>query len=184
MRRSLALIAAAALLVAGCAGPRAAPDYFMAEPAPYLLDSGDRMRVVVFGQDNLSASFAVDPSGDISMPLIGQVPARGRSTETLAADITARLRNGYVRNPDVSVEIEAYRPFFILGEVAQAGQYPYVSGLTAETAVAVAGGFTPRAVKHSVEITRNIGGEVFRVVVPATTPVRPGDTITVRERWF
>jgi polysaccharide export outer membrane protein len=155
----------------------------LAEP-PYTLDSGDRLRVVVFGQENLSNSYSVDAGGFITMPLIGAVPARDRTTAALASAIAAKLRNGYVREPHVAVEIEAYRPFFILGEVTAPGQYPYVANMTAETAVAIAGGFTPRAWKKTVEVSRPEHGELYRGKVPLVSPVRPGDTIVVSERWF
>lgn len=151
---------------------------------PYTLDSGDRLRVVVFGQDGLTNSYVLDASGDIDMPLIGTVAARGLTTDQLSARIADLLRQGYVRDPHVAVEIEAYRPFFILGEVAQPGQYPYVANMTVETAVAIAGGFGPRGYKKSVTISRHYGGQTVRFQTPITAPVEPGDTIQVQERWF
>ena len=151
---------------------------------PYTLAAGDRVRVIVFGQDSLSNSFAVDSSGHIAMPLIGLVPARGRTPADLAREIEGRLRAGYVREPRVSVEIEAYRPFFVLGEVTTSGQYPYVNGMTVETAVAIAGGYTPRAARDYAELTRTQDDRTFTVNVPMVQPVRPGDTILVRERFF
>jgi polysaccharide export outer membrane protein len=172
-----------AVFLAGCAAPHVSAELDTSD-APYTIDSGDRLRITVFGQANLTANYTVDPAGNIAMPLIGAVPARGSTGAHLKKAIETRLRNGFIREPDVSVEIETYRPFFILGEVTRAGQYPFVAGLTAETAVAVAGGFTPRGVKSSVIITRRLAGEELRATVPMTTPIRPGDTITVRERWF
>jgi len=151
---------------------------------PYTLDSGDRLRIVVFGQDGLTNSYAVDASGHIDMPLIGSVLARGATTDELAARIAAKLRDGYVRDPHVAVEVEAYRPFFILGEVTAPGQYPYVANMTAETAVAIAGGFTPRAFRKTVVVTRTLNGQQMRMVVPLNCPLRPGDTVNVQERWF
>jgi polysaccharide export outer membrane protein len=153
------------------------------QPA-YTLDAGDRLRVVVFGQDGLTNSYIVGASGYISMPLIGQVMARGTTTDQLSARIAEKLKDGYVREPHVAVEIEAYRPFFILGEVTQPGQYPYVANMTAETAVAIAGGFTPRASRQTVTLTRSYNGQQMRVAVPLTYQLRPGDTVTVQERWF
>ena len=138
----------------------------------------------MFGQDSLSNSYAVDGSGNIAMPLIGLVKAEGHSTQALGQEIEARLRNGYLRQPRVSVEVEAYRPFFVLGEVTTAGQYPYVSGMTVQTAVAIAGGFSPRASKSSADLTRVVEGIPKTYTVPANFPVRPGDTITIRERFF
>ena len=154
-----------------------------AEPA-YTLDAGDKLRVVVFGQDGITNSYIVDAGGKVNMPLIGAVTARGQTNQQLAAAIAARLKQGFVREPHVTVEIETYRPFFILGEVTTPGQYPYVANLTAEIAIAIAGGFAPRADKKTVELTRKTGGHQVHVEVPLEYPVRPGDTILVKERWF
>src|SRR5437016_4930373 len=158
-----------------------APD----EP-PYTLDSGDRLRVVVFGQDGLTNSYTVAAGGQITLPLIGVVPARGATTEALARTIGDRLRRGYIREPHVAIEVESYRPFFVLGEVAFPGQYPYVPNMTVETAVAIAGGFTPRAYRWDVHIDRpaGAGGGRSRGSVPLLTRVRPGDTVIIKERWF
>jgi polysaccharide export outer membrane protein len=152
--------------------------------AAYHLDAGDKLRVVVYGQDGLTNTYAIDAGGSITMPLIGAVPARGRTTAGLAAEIGAKLRNGYIREPSVAVEIEAYRPFFILGEVAAPGQYPYVPNMTVESAVAIAGGFSPRAKRDVVTLTHPDPSGAMRVVVPLGTAVGPGDTIFVGERWF
>lgn len=152
--------------------------------APYVLGSGDRLRVIVFGQEGLTNTYAVDANGAVTMPLIGAVSARGLTGPELAQSIAARLRQGYIREPFVAVEIEAYRPFFILGEVANPGQYPYVANMTVETAVAIAGGFSPRAFKRTVKISRNINGLVTRGAAPLFYPIQPGDTINVGERWF
>jgi polysaccharide export outer membrane protein len=150
----------------------------------YRLDAGDRLRVVVFGQEGLTNSYAIDAGGSITMPLIGSVPARGRTPSGLAAEITAKLRHGYIREPSVSVEIESYRPFFILGEVAAPGQYPYIPNMSVESAVAIAGGFSPRARRDSVTLTHYDGSNTIRMVVPLGTGVGPGDTVMVGERWF
>jgi len=150
----------------------------------YGLDSGDKLRIVVFGQEGLSASYSVDTSGNITMPLIGAVRARGLTPAGLQRAVTAKLKNGYVREPHVAVEVEAYRPFFILGEVTLPGQYPYVPNMTVETAVAIAGGFTPRAFKHKIEISRQVNGLTERRVVSPNYPVRPGETVHIAERWF
>ena len=151
---------------------------------PYTLDSGDRLRIVVFGQDGLSNTYIVDVAGKIAMPLIGAVSARGCTTTQLARVIADKLRNGFVREPHVAIEVEAYRPFFILGEVIAPGLYPYVPNMTVETAVAIAGGFTPRAYRWDAEISRSQSGVTGRQKVPLIAPVRPGDTITITERWF
>jgi polysaccharide export outer membrane protein len=150
----------------------------------YTLDSGDKLRIVVFGQEGLTNSYVVDAGGNINMPLVGTLPARGVTTQQLASLITTRLKQGYVREPHVSVEVETYRPFFILGEVNNPGQYPYVANMTAEAAVAIAGGFSPRADKKKVELTRNAPGQQIHGQVPLNYPLRPGDTVVVKERWF
>jgi polysaccharide export outer membrane protein len=152
--------------------------------AGYRLDAGDKLRVVVYGQEGLTNTYTIDAAGSITMPLIGQVPARGRSPASLAAEIAGRLRNGFIREPSVAVEIESYRPFFILGEVQAPGQYPYVPNMTVESAVAIAGGFSPRAFRGTVRLRRNEGGQIYSGPVPLGFPVRPGDTITIQERWF
>jgi Polysaccharide biosynthesis/export protein/SLBB domain len=150
----------------------------------YTLDSGDRLRVVVFGQDGLTNSYVVDASGHIDMPLIGTVAARGLTTSQLSGRIADQLRQGFIREPHVAVEVEAYRPFFILGEVTQPGQYPYVANMTVETAVAIAGGFGPRGYHKTMIISRNFAGGTYRFEVPITYPLCPGDTVQVQERWF
>src|SRR5262245_16638434 len=157
--------------------PQAVPE------APYALDSGDRLRVVVFGQEGLTTSYSVDAGGNISMPLIGAVPARGLTPQQLAAQITAKLKQGYIREPHVAVEIEAYRPFFILGEVTYPGQYPYVANMSVETAVAIAGGFSPRAKRSAIDLSRPYMGQIIKGTVPPQTLVRPGHTHTIGERW-
>jgi len=154
------------------------------EDGPYTLDSGDKLRIVVFGQDTLSNNYTVDAQGTVSLPLVGAVEARGLTTSQLGSAIAGRLRSGYVRDPSVAVEIETYRPFFVLGEVTFPGQYPYVPNMTVENAIAIAGGFTPRAAKDKVSITRKVQGAPSRLVLPLRYPLRPGDTIEVSERWF
>jgi polysaccharide export outer membrane protein len=166
------------------------PAAYAAAPMPavhdvsYKLDAGDKLRVVVYGQDGLTNTYAIDAGGAITMPLIGSVPARGRTPGGLASEISAKLRNGYIRDPSVAVEIESYRPFFILGEVAAPGQYPYVPNMSVESAVAIAGGFSPRALRDRVTLTHTDNSGSMRVVVPLGTAVSPGDTVLVGERWF
>jgi len=166
----------------------AAPYGYASAPAndqqTYTLDSGDRLRIVVFGQDGITSSYTVDAGGNVNLPLVGSVPARGYGTQQLSQMIAERLKQGYVREPHVSVEVEAYRPFFILGEVTNPGQYPYVANMTAETAIAIAGGFAPRANKSKVELTRNAPGQQMHGDVPLGFQLRPGDTVVVKERWF
>lgn len=184
--RLLALLFGALLLV-GCQSsyPPQDPSTYKALVGPYRLDSGDRLRVVVFGQQDLSNTYLIDQAGYVSMPLIGAVAARGRTTQELEGDIAAKLKSGrFLRDPDVSVEVDRYRPFFIMGEVTNSGQYPFVTGMTVQTAVAIAGGFSPRAQRSDVDVTRQINGKVTTIRLLPTQPVFPGDTINVRERLF
>jgi polysaccharide export outer membrane protein len=201
MSRLRAVIASslAALALAGCmhrTGPvaKAQPQnsldamaYASPAMAPdlnYRLDSGDKLRVLVYGQEGLTNTYAIDAGGVVTLPLIGAVPARGQTPSGLAAAIAARLRNGFIREPSVAVEIESYRPFFILGEVAAPGQYPYVPNMSVESAVAIAGGFSPRAKRDQVILTRSNVSGMVRAAVPLGTPLNPGDTVLVGERWF
>jgi polysaccharide export outer membrane protein len=165
------------------AAPMPAP-MAVAYDSAYRLDAGDRLRIVIYGQEGLTNTYAIDAGGSITMPLIGAVRARGLTPAGLAAEISGKLRNGYIREPSVAVEIEAYRPFFILGEVAAPGQYPYVPNMSVESAVAIAGGFSPRARRDRVTLTHTDAGGSARVVVPLGTPISPGDTVLVGERWF
>lgn len=152
--------------------------------ATYLLDSGDRIRVFVYGQPNLTRTYPVDGAGFIAMPLIGTVKAQGLTTYDLAASITDLLGRDYVRDPEVAVEVVTYRPFNIIGEVRNAGQFPFQPGMTVETAVAVAGGFTPRADQRGFKITRKAGGAAAEIETMALDQVQPGDTVRVGERFF
>lgn len=185
-----AIVLCLVVLLAGCqstAGGRvqtALADGATPAEASYRLGTDDRLRMIVFGQDDLSNLYTVDGDGNISVPLIGLVNIMGMTTADVEQIVAARLRDGFIRNPDVSVEIQTYRPFYILGEVRAPGQYPFTSGLTAREAVAVAGGFTERAAQRRVAITRSINGEKMRRTVPADTMVMPGDTIEIRQRLF
>ncbi len=187
-RTPLSLVAAAlgGAFLSACAVPgEHRPELYAASTAePYTLSAGDRLRVIVFGQDSLSNAYSVDGAGRIAMPLIGSVPVQGRTLTEVEGVISARLREGYVREPRVSVEVEAFRPFFVLGEVTSAGQFPFVEGMTVRTAIAIAGGFGPRGYQSAVDLTRVIDGVPITGRVPLDAPVRPGDTITVRERIF
>lgn len=149
----------------------------------YELGSGDRLRVIVFGEPDLSGEFDVGGSGVVALPLIGQVRANGLTLSAFEDAVEAKLRDGYLTNPRVSVEVMNYRPFYIYGEVSEPGQYPYTSSMTVLNAVAVAGGYTYRANQDKVYITRGEGDEVE---YPASQAVRvlPGDVLRVPERFF
>ena len=150
----------------------------------YRLDSGDKLRVFVYAQPSLSRIYTVDPEGRISVPLIGDVVARGQTARSLTHTIRARLARSYVRDPHVTVEISQTRPFFILGEVRAAGQYPFVPEMTVDVAVAIAGGYSERANQRQVVITRRINGKVEKIEAARDALVLPGDTVYVKERWF
>jgi len=184
-RGMLLALALAVPAVSGCSGYRPAPKAFHdATIQPYRLDSGDRLRVTVFEQQGLTNSYSVDQAGYIAFPLIGAVPARGHTIQELEGAIAAKLRQGYLRDPDVSIEVDRYRSIYLMGEVGQAGQYSYVAGMTVQNAIAVAGGFSPRANQADVDITRKINGKIITGRVSISDPVLAGDTIYVRERLF
>jgi polysaccharide export outer membrane protein len=164
------------------AGPQEAVASQVAQE--YRLDAGDRIRLTVYNEPGVSGEFTVSSEGKVALPLIGEVPARGQTVAELAAAARARFADGYLREPRVSGEVVAYRPFFILGEVAAPGQYAYAVGLTAMNAVATAKGFTPRANRDLVQIRRQ--GETKETSYRLTPEllVFPGDTIRVGERYF
>jgi polysaccharide export outer membrane protein len=179
-------VVAGLLMLAGCGGNYMPAKYAIHTDlvSPYRLDTGDQIRVIVFGQADLTNTYTVDKAGMISMPLIGQVSARGRTPVEVEADISQKLRAGYLRRPDVSVEVDRYRPIYVMGEVAASGQYAYVAGQTVQSAVATAGGFTPRANEYSVKVTRSFNGRIETGTLKMTDPVMPGDTIYVGQRFF
>ena len=150
----------------------------------YHLSIGDKIRVTVYGHEDLSGEFEVDAAGNISLPLTGDIEAVGNTANSLETGIVDALRPDYLKNPRVSVELLDYRPFYIHGEVKSPGSYPYTSGTTVIRAVAVAGGFTYRARKNRIRILRgNADGQVELEATDAT-PIQPGDIIEVPERFF
>jgi len=174
-----------AAVLTACSSHQPVPESFQqASVQPYRLDSGDRVRITVFEQAGLSNSYTVDQAGYIAFPLIGQVPARGETLPTLEGAIAKDLKKGFLQNPDVTIEIDRYRPVFVMGEVGRPGQYSYVPGMTAQNAVAIAGGFTPRSSHRDVDVTRKFNGRSLTGRIPLSSPVLAGDTISVRERLF
>ncbi|MCP4073485.1 MAG: polysaccharide export protein [Hyphomicrobiales bacterium] len=173
------------LALGGCATYKPVGDAFYKElKKPYVLDAGDRLRITVFGQADLTNTYSVEKSGHIAFPLLGSVQARGKTPKQVESAIAAKLRSGFLRDPDISVEMDRYRPFFIMGEVGASGQYTYVPGMTVQNAVAVAGGFTARAEQANSDVTRNVNGNVMTGRVSIGDPILPGDTIYIRERLF
>ncbi len=177
---------AGVFLVAGVMACGSAPpaDTEQLTTAPeYHLGSGDRVRVTVLDQPNLTGEYRVDGAGRLAFPLIGSIEARGLSPTELEQKITSKLKPEYLANPSVSVEVVNARPFYVLGEVKNPGSYPYVEGMTVLNAVAIAGGFTYRAREEDFYITRASNPAQKAGASPATR-VTPGDVITVRERYF
>jgi protein involved in polysaccharide export with SLBB domain len=156
----------------------------LSAPAPsaeYTLGSEDKVRLNVFGEEQLSGEFQVDSSGSVSLPLVGEVRAGGLTLRQFEAGVAAKLKQGYLQDPKVSAEVVNFRPIYVIGEVKKPGQYPFVSNMTLQKAVALAEGYTYRANESSAEIVR--GGKRFRVDGPMT-PLMPGDEIRVLERYF
>jgi polysaccharide export outer membrane protein len=191
-RLATAAMAAGLIALTGCAGtgpvsaPQAAavaPASNGAEVAAYKLGAGDKLRIIVYGEQDLSGEFDVTGTGRVSLPLIGQVQAAGLTLEEFEHEIAGTLEQGYLTNPKVSAEVLNYRPFYIIGEVDKPGQYPYTSDMTVLNAVAVAGGFTYRANTDSVFITRGGGSEV-QYQASQQVKVLPGDVVRVPERFF
>ncbi|KAA0577430.1 polysaccharide export protein [Azospirillum sp. B21] len=178
-------LTALAVAMVGCAGNDAPLETAnVGQISEYRLGAGDALRVIVFGEEQLSGEFRVDGTGKVAMPLIGEVSAKDRSTRDLEKEISTRLSAGYVKDPKVSVEVLNHRPFFILGEVRNPGQYQYVNGMTALSAVAMAGGYTYRAKEDYVLITRGADPKKEIRRAPITTSVMPDDVVRVPERYF
>jgi len=154
------------------------------QPAEYRLGPGDEIKVTVFGHDDLSGSFEIDGRGAVSLPLVGSVTAGNLTIQEFEQAIEEALKPDYLINPRVNIQVTNYRPFYILGEVKSPGSYAYVSGMTVVNAVALAGGFTYRAKKDHVLITRGNDPDQRRQKVPTTMVVLPGDVIRVEERFF
>jgi protein involved in polysaccharide export with SLBB domain len=185
--RALALIAFAITLSACAVGAPATPEGSV-DPLPqtteYRLGPGDKLRVSVFNREELTGEFTVGTQGRISYPLIGEVDVAGQTVPQFTNQLSEQLRNGYVRDPIVSVEIAQYRPFYILGEVNRPGAYPYSPGMTVMGAVATAGGFTYRANSRRVFVQRP--GQTGEESQPLTssTMIQPGETVRIPERLF
>jgi polysaccharide export outer membrane protein len=169
----------------GCAPGRGLPELPSAAPGAYRLGPGDVVRLITFGEDSLTGEFRVSDSGMIALPLIGGVPAEGLSPDALASRVgKALVQANILRSPSVSAEVIAYRPIFVLGEVSKSGQYPYQPGMTVVTAVAVAGGFTYRAIQDYASVVRTQDGVTIEGKASRQSFVQPGDVITVFERKF
>ncbi len=183
MRLPILLIPLVFAILSGCAMNKPAA-YAVQAPQAYTLDTGDVLRVTVYGDETLTNTYAVTDKGTISFPLAGPVAVRGQSIATAERMITELLANGYMISPKVSVEVATYRPFFIEGAIARAGQYPYVYGMTARAAIATAGGFAEFADRGKVTIYRRVGKAMTKQAMGVDQPIQPGDTVVVAERWL
>ena len=152
--------------------------------ADYRLGTGDKVRVTVFSEADLSGEFQVDATGFLRLPMVGQVKAGGLTAHDLESGIRAALADGYLNDPRVAVEITTYRPFYIVGEVMKPGEYPYANGMTASTAVAVAGGFTPKAVESMIYVRHQGENAEQRLAATDATLIRPGDVVRVESTAF
>ncbi|MEJ0041073.1 MAG: polysaccharide biosynthesis/export family protein [Rhizomicrobium sp.] len=150
----------------------------------YRLGTGDKVKVTVYGEDDLSGEFFVDGSGQVQLPLVGQVKAAGLTIHEFVSEVQTMLSTKYLRDPKVSAQIENYRPFYIIGEVNKPGEYPYENSLNILGAVALAGGYTYRADDTDVYIRRN--GMMKEEMLPAnaSTRIYPGDIVRIGERIF
>ena len=181
----LAALAMFAFSTLGPAAQAAEPATPVVREVPeYRLGSGDKVRVITFGEESLSGEFFVGGSGKVSIPLVGELPALGLTAREFQASVETALKEGYLKEPRVSVEILNYRPFYILGEVEKPGTYPYTSGLSVVNAVATAGGYTYRANTKRVFIKRPDSDKEEEYPLESNTPVAPGDTIRIAERFF
>ena len=164
----------------GTRGTAAAYEY----QTGYRVGAGDKLSIRVAGEPDLTGEFPVDASGAISMPYVQSATVAGMSTPQIEKLIGARLRNGYLKDPQVAVQVTTLRPFYIMGEVTTSGSFAYQPGITVQNAIAIASGYSARADKTWVMITRRDATGTHTAKVPVTTQIYPGDIIYVRERWF
>lgn len=174
------------LTIAACATTNALPGTAAYEPTVYRLAAGDRLSITVFGEEGLSREYAVTPQGDLAFPLLGDIPVASMTVGDLQTMLRERLSDGYLNDPRVTVEVINYRPFYILGEVNNAGEFPFGDGLTVVQAVAQAGGFSYRADRKTVFIVRSgqTAEESYDIKGGRPVYVAPGDTIRIGERYF
>lgn len=186
-RKFLTAILAAALL-SGCGMAQASrdtPTAALPVNAAYTLWPGDRLKVAVFNEADLTGEFQVDERGHIAFPLVGEIKASGMTLDQFRQELSTRLRRGYVRNPSITLEVLNYRPINIIGEVKKAGQYAYRPGMTLLDIPAIAGGHTYRADKDIIHIVRLQGGQTIKTDAGnSSVAILPGDTIKIPERFF
>ncbi|MDE2333808.1 MAG: polysaccharide export protein [Rhodospirillales bacterium] len=180
-----ALLLPSLLLVAACTPGADLKPLAAVQQASYRLGAGDQIRMLTYGEDALSEIFRVNAEGNISVPLLGDVHAAGLTTDQLATEVSHILsQRDLMKGAVIAVEVVAYRPVFVLGEVNKPGPYPYQPGMTVQQAAAMAGGYTYRAFKPYAEVTRREHGHAVEGRLPPLAPVLPNDTITILERYF
>ena len=183
-----ALLAAALLNACADPGGYSPPNFATTAPEQRLdrtfrLGIGDKLKITVFGEENLSSQVEINASGAIAMPLVGEVPAKGKSIGELKDHLARKLSEGYLKNPRLNVEVLNFRPIYVHGEVKSGGEFAFKNGLTFRDAVAMAGGYTYRAQQSHLFLVRE-GGQEERLALPSALPVLPGDNIRIPERFF
>ncbi|MGI4955414.1 MAG: polysaccharide biosynthesis/export family protein [Janthinobacterium lividum] len=179
------LIGGSVLLLAGCNPGRDLVPLPDTKPSSYRLGGGDVIRAIVFGEDQLTGEFRVDDQGQVAVPLLGSVRAAGLTPDQLSGQLTQALKSrNILRNPSVVIEVVSYRPVFVLGEVAKPGQYAFQPGMTMLTAVAIAGGFTYRAVRDYGSVVRTTNNDAVVGKAFPSSFLAPGDVVNVFERLF
>lgn len=155
-------------------------------PSTYVIGPGDRVRITVYGEDRLSGEYVITSTGELSFPLIGNMRVSGLSVADLQSMVRTKLAGGYLNDPRVTAEVLTFRPFYVLGEVARPGQYPYVDGLTVQQAIATAGGYTYRAKRSQIFLRgpQQSGEQRVNLKKEPLKAVQPGDTIRIEERFF
>lgn len=181
---ALAVLVPAAVTAQPAVAPSLRPGASATGENEYRLGSGDKLRIIVFGEDDLGGEYVVDGNGDVRLPLIGQVQAAGRTLREFEADVKTQLDAGYLKDARVSAEVTNYRPFYIMGEVNKAGEYPFVNGMSVLNAVALAGGYTYRANANYVYVRRSGTDRELQLRADQTTKINPGDIIRIPERFF
>lgn len=188
-RQILAALLAAAVLSACADSAAPPPPNFVTLDAAgiaertYRLGAGDKLKLTVFGEENLSGQFEVNALGQVPLPLAGEVPAKGLTLDQFRDAVAGRLANGYLKNPKVSVEVLNFRPIYVHGEVKSGGEFAFKTGLKLRDAIAMAGGYTYRANQSYVLVSREGEPEV-KVPMPSSSPVLPGDNVRIPERFF
>jgi polysaccharide export outer membrane protein len=150
----------------------------------YTLGSGDKLKITVFNEPDLSGEFEVNGQGYVSLPLLGLTKVIGLTISEAQALLTQKYGKDYLVNPNISLEVTNYRPFFIIGEVNRPGGYPYVNGMTIINAIALAGGYTPRANHDRIKVKHGNDTTAQEQEVREDSAVLPGDVIEVPERFF